>query len=365
MKPNLFWSMKYYFFLLVLFTAVVIKYISLVSQFSTFMPDPLVRRVLYTIPFTRGQLEKEAHALISQQPGNYAFYVKLLSPPFTSQPVNLWGNAQFPGASLAKLYIVAAAFNAIEQGKFSLSQVIEITQQQQTKANYGTGLIRFRLGFVEPFGKQYRKPSDIYGDQPNGSAKLTLGELLYLSIRYSDNIAIVAIADLVGRDTIQNYVVGLGLTGTSILTTDATGNTVRPNLTTARDCGVFLEKLYEKRIIPKHAQLFLSWLETTDETDRLVYPLPPHVRMLHKTAESSEEGIYHDAGIIITPQGTAAVVVTLSQQPVGTTGEFTAAQISTLRALSRLVFNHFLANEHIFYIPHLPGIRYLLQRFNL
>lgn len=357
--------MRYYLILLVLFTAGIFKYTGLVSQFSTFMPDPLVRRVLYTIPFTRGQLETEAQTLISQQPGSYAFYMKFLSPSFTSEPVNLWGNAQFPAASLAKLYIVAAAFNAIEQGKFSLSQVVDVTSEQQIAANYGTGLIRFHLGFVEPFGNQYRKPSDIYGEQPNGPAKFTLGELLYLSIRYSDNIALVAIADLVGRETVQNYVVNLGLTDTSILMTDAAGKTVRPNLTTARDCGVFLEKLYKKRIIQKHAQLFLSWLETTDETDRLVYPLPPQVRVLHKTGESSEEGVYHDAGIVITPQGTAAVVVTMSQQPVGTTGEFAGTQINTIRALSRLAFNHFLANEQIFYIPHLPLIWQLLQRFNL
>ncbi len=344
---------------------VAAKGVFLALQFPAFMPDTEVRRVLYAIPVFPHQLSKRTQLLLVDRPGIYSMYAKLLYPPLLVQPYDIWADAQFPGASIAKLYIVAAAFDAIEQGTLSLSQTVSISEGAQKAGNYGTGILRFRVGFTSPYSKKTIPPKELYSERLNGPIQARLGDLLYLSIRYSDNLAILGVAQTVGRDNVQRYVEELGLTKTSILTYDTEGTVVRPNLTSARDIGVFLEKLYRRNSIPAHAQTLLSWLGETEESDRIVYPLPPFVRVYHKTAESSEEGVYHDAGIVVTPHGTVVILVVLSQQPVGTAGEFAATQMSVIRAVSRLVYNHVSFNEQLFFFPVLPGVRELFARLNL
>lgn len=345
---------------------ILIKAILILHQFSSFVPDFLVRKIQYVLPVTTLQLDRSIRAIVEEQPGSYAVYVSLVDPQIDRRPLAIRADVPFPGASLAKLYIIGAAFDAIEKGTLSLSQPVPITKDMQANGNYGTGILRFRLGFTNPYTHHYYPPNVLYNrEDTEGPYSLSLGDLLYLSIRYSDNTAVLAVAETVGREVVQQYIQKLGLTHTSILAYDEKGEIVRPNMTTARDVGLFLALLYRKRIIPRYADYLLSWLEQTEESDRIVYPLPPTVRVMHKTAESSEDGVYHDAGILTTPQGTALMLVALSQQPAGSKGEFAQTQISVLRAIARLVYNHMLMNEQLFFLPHVPGVRHILKELSL
>lgn len=132
----------------------------------------------------------------------------------------------FVAASLAKLYIAAATLSLVEAEQFLLREPVMVSWDQFDRGNYGTG----RLRLWTPLLPILRRITP--------GLEFRLETLLHHSIRFSDNIAVIAVAETVGRDRIQEVVDGWQMKSTIIHNPE----TDRPNQTTAYDLGEFLLK---------------------------------------------------------------------------------------------------------------------------
>ncbi|OGS27701.1 MAG: hypothetical protein A2297_06205 [Elusimicrobia bacterium RIFOXYB2_FULL_48_7] len=220
-------------------------------------------------------------------PGEVGLYIKDLR---TGVVVAYNEDKKFASASLVKIPIMAAAYQAVEDGNITLQE--KLTLSQRLKAS-GSGMLkRFRRG-----------------------TKFTIDELLYHMITESDNTATNMITDKLGYGYV-NWVfrnkLGMQVTRMDRAIMDLRMRSLGiENYTTAREMGEILEKIYNKKIISETAcQDMLDILSHQKYNDRIPRYLPEGLSVAHKTGLL--RGICHDAGIVFTPRGDFVVCVLTS-----------------------------------------------------
>ncbi len=194
--------------------------------------------------------------------------------------------SKFAAASLLKLPILAAAFNAISEGQMALNTIVAIKRKDITG---GSGKLK---GYKLPF-------------------KLSIGKLLELMISASDNTATNKIISILGRDYINEEFIKTGLKDTHLarpmMDFSQRKNGVE-NYTSSRDIASILEKIYDRKLInATMSDLALSFLKKQKVNDRLPRYLPKNTVIAHKTG--LEKGTVHDAGIVFAPGGDYIICV--------------------------------------------------------
>jgi beta-lactamase class A len=197
---------------------------------------------------------------LKEESGSYSIYYKDLN---TGEEFGINENKVLTAASLNKLLIVSYLYNLAGGDKIDLED--KITIQEKDIQDYGTGSLRY-----EGAGKPY-----------------SLKTLTRLALEQSDNTAAYVLSVKLGKDKIQEYGRGLGLSATDMIN----------NKTSAKEVGKILELIYSKKITsgPLTAEL-LDFMKDTDFEDRLVRDLPASVLVYHKAADSIN--MVHDAGVI-------------------------------------------------------------------
>jgi len=195
----------------------------------------------------------------------------------------------FPSASLIKLPIMVAAFQAVQEGKISLS--MPITLRLHDKRG-GSGVLKFAT------------PGTIF----------TLRELLEYMIIQSDNTAAQLVIQQLGFDYLQNTFKRLGLLDTEIHP-DGFRLTARhiadDNRTSPRDMAFLLEKIYRRDIVSSEASdQMLDILKHQKLRDRLPRFLPTGWEIAHKTGLLRRA--CHDVGIVFSPGGDYLICVLTS-----------------------------------------------------
>lgn len=153
-------------------------------------------------------------------------------------------------ASLAKLFIVASALKLVEDEMLDLGQSYHITPRDFAENSYGTGRLRRDLLLQAALSKTLGR--DILPSK-------RLADLLRYSVQFSDNIATAKVADIVGRDRIQDIVYAWGLHDTSIFNPE----TGAPNETTAQNVGQFLYDFDHGFLLDDNLSVrFLRWMPT-------------------------------------------------------------------------------------------------------
>jgi beta-lactamase class A len=195
----------------------------------------------------------------------------------------------FPSASLIKFPILCAAFQAAEEGKFSLSMPITL---QRTDRKGGSGTIKF-----SPAGSVY-----------------TNRELLEAMIDRSDNTAADLIVRQLGYDYLQKTFLALGLQDT-IIRPEGFNLTSRrvdeDNMTSPRDMAYLLEKIYKRELVSADASdQMLDIMKHQHLRDRLPRFLPNGWEIAHKTGLLRKA--CHDVGIVFSPKGDYMICVLTS-----------------------------------------------------
>jgi len=219
-------------------------------------------------------------------PGVSGYVIKDLK---TNQIVSANEAESFPSASLIKLPILCAAFQAAEEGKFSLTQTHVLTRADKRG---GSGVLK-----IAPIG-----------------TVLTNRELLELMIVNSDNTAANLIVQQLGFDYLQDAFMRLGLLDTQIHP-DGFRLTNRhvpdDNMTSPRDMALLLEKIYERQLVsPVASDQMLDILKHQHLRDRLPRFLPTGWLIAHKTGLLRKA--CHDVGIVFSPQGDYMICVLTS-----------------------------------------------------
>lgn len=244
----------------------------------------------------RSELERLVRRLLSSFEGHVGVVVKDLT---TGETVSVNADEYFTTASLYKLPVLWAAFDARERGRLSFARRLPIPQHALLQ---DTPDIQRRLG---------RRP--------------TLAKAVTEMIAVSSNGAGVTLLSELGRESIDRLLRRHGVSHTSL-------SSLRM-VTTPRDIARVLELMARGRAVSTRASAeMVRILGGQEIRDRLPRLLPEAARLAHKTGEL--DFTRHDAGILFTRRGPVVVVaLTEDANP--------ARASETIAYFGRLVFNYF------------------------
>ncbi|MFH1368978.1 MAG: serine hydrolase [Elusimicrobiota bacterium] len=249
---------------------------AMVYLFATMMrPEP--PRVDY------GRLMQELQICADNFRGSSGILVKDLK---TRQEVRINAENLFPSASLVKIPIMAAVYEAEKEGRLELTD--ELTLQRKYKSPGGGKLYRTRNG-----------------------KKFTIKNLMERMIEESDNTATNMLVDALGFGYINQKFVEFGLKETDLkrgIMDLKWRDAGIENYTTAEEMAFLLEKIYRGDLVSEWASAeMLEILKKQKLRDRLPRMLPGDIEIAHKTG--TLKGTMSDVGIVFTPEGDFIICV--------------------------------------------------------
>lgn len=195
-------------------------------------------------------------------------------------------SVQTPAASMIKVFILAAAYEDIRDGKLSLTETFTLTDKNVVA---GSGVLQ---------------------GMPKGTT-VTVKKALDEMIIHSDNTATNLMIDRLGMDRVNRYLKEHGYKDTTLrrkmMDFDAAKKGAE-NMTTVRDVGLLFKRLYQGKCVSKDldAQILAIYKAQVD-TDMLPDKLPKGTVVAHKTGEVRD--LRHDGGIVYTAKGDYVLVV--------------------------------------------------------
>jgi beta-lactamase class A len=204
----------------------------------------------------------------------------------STQAIEINSAKLFPSASLVKIPIMAAYYQAAEEGVLNLTD--ELVLQRQQKIRSCSRLYRVRSG-----------------------RRIPINVLIELMITESDNTATNMLTDRLGFGYLNQKFVEFGLKNTDLrrgvmdLKWREAGI---ENYTTAEDMALLLEKIYHGQLVsPQASAAMLATLKRQKVNDRIPRGLPSDVVVAHKT------GLLHDTvsdvGVVFTQEGDFIICV--------------------------------------------------------
>ncbi len=205
-------------------------------------------------------------------PGKAGIYIKDLR---TGWVIEHNSSALFPSASLVKIPVMAALYDAQADGRVSMDEILPLQRRNKTA---GSGrLKRMRVG-----------------------TKLTVRELVQRMITESDNTATNMLTDLFGLEYYNSYFLKLGLRYTNfsrtIMDLRKRDEGVE-NYTTPRDMAQLLEMIYRRKLTGSNEMIEI--LKGQKIADRLARSIPKDWPIGHKTGLMRDS--CHDVGIVFSP----------------------------------------------------------------
>jgi beta-lactamase class A len=165
-------------------------------------------------------LEDKIKEIFNKLPGTSA--ATLIMPD--SKVIEKDGAKKQPAFSVIKLFIAAAAYEAILSGQVNLTDVITVNREDVVG---GTGVVQ-----QGPFPQE-----------------LTLAELIDYMLVYSDNIATnLVIKHIGGFGVVNNYLSRNGY-GNTLLQRYMATTSANDNFTSSQDSAMFIQKLYNKQVV--------------------------------------------------------------------------------------------------------------------
>ena len=256
-----------------------------------FEPQPEPRKVVEQ-PIKDGEwqemvadLEKVSRAYR----GRVGVYIKDLE---TGRTWEYNADRLFPSASLIKVPIMAAVFEKMRLGAFTLDTQIKLTRRERVG---GSGSLKWvREG-----------------------TSLSVMEIIYKMITESDNTATRMLIDYVGMDYLSVAFRELDLEHTNITQEGMSlksGRVARENYTTAREMASLLERIYAGELVNRESSEFmLDVMKHTKSRSRLRRGLPLGWEIGHKTGLLRKA--CHDVGIVFSPRGDYVIAVLTSEVP--------------------------------------------------
>jgi beta-lactamase class A len=215
-----------------------------------------------------------------QYNGDVGVYIKSLK---TGRVFEYHTDHTFVSASLIKLPVMIATFDAIKEGRISLNTRIRYKREFWRD---GSGHMKYAR-----FGSYY-----------------PLSYLIYQMMTKSDNTATAMIIDLLGYDYLNQRFESMGLQATRIRPTGMSlanrlPNPDLDNYTTPREMAGLLEKMYRHQFGGDNGlnDLMLEIMKGANAPSRLKKNLPHDWQFARKTGLLRKN--CHDVGIVFSPEG--------------------------------------------------------------
>lgn len=232
----------------------------------------------------------------------------------------------FPSASLIKVPIMAAVFEKMKSGAFTLDTQIKLTRPARVG---GSGSLKWvREG-----------------------TSLSVMEIVYKMITESDNTAAKMLIDHVGMPYLEAAFKGLGLAHTNITPEGmslSSGRVRRENFTTPREMASLLERIYAGELVNREASEFmLDVLKHTKSRSRLRKGLPLGWEIGHKTGLLRKS--CHDVGIVFSPRGDYVIAVLTSEAPNYSTAK------NFISKVAKLTYQYYRIDSDYAGLPRVQG----------
>lgn len=215
---------------------------------------------------------------LSGTTGSYGIVILNLK---TGEGYYLNDQKKFVTASLYKLWVMATAYNQIQNGKLKETDVL--SEEADT------------------LNKKFNIASE--------SAEITSGKITYRvdnalqkMITISDNYAAFLLTSKVKLENVANY-----LDDNTFIDSKIGSNGHYPT-TTALDIALFIAKLYKGDLAnPEYTDKMLTLLRGQRLNNKIPKHLPGYISVMHKTGEL--DNVTHDAGIVETLYGDYIIVI--------------------------------------------------------
>ncbi|MEX2093221.1 MAG: serine hydrolase, partial [Pirellulales bacterium] len=257
-----------------------------IDLFRTASPIAVAAAIVFTLaaPATHAKESKPTLAAvlepaIKQHRGDVAVAIKNLK---TGESFEYHGDQPMPTASLIKLPVMIATYQAVKDGKIALDDMIELKAEDQVA---GSGLLSTHF---------------------SPGLKLSLRDAIRLMISQSDNTATNLVIDKIGLPTTNQCMAALGLKETQlnskVFRRDTSISPERSQLyglgsTTPNEMIRLVERLYKHELVSKKASdQMLEHLFSCEDKIKVPRLLPAGTRVAHKTGSVSESRT--DAGFI-------------------------------------------------------------------
>ena len=142
---------------------------------------------------------------------------------------------------------------------------------------------------------------EIYEKLTTAAGKEKIDGLLHSMITVSDNEAANTLTKLLGnqdakagREVVNAYCKNQGYEESSMGRMLLESNVESDNYTSVKDCGLFLERVYNKRL--PHAEEMLALLKQQERTGKIPAGVPSGIETANKTGELSN--VENDAAIV-------------------------------------------------------------------
>ncbi len=255
---------------------------------STFLLVSFI--LLGTSQVVANDLSSRIQPLIDSFKGEVGVMIKQLE---TGEEFEYRSTEPMPTASLIKLPLMIATYEAIENDELDLAK--QITLQDEDKVP-GSGILTPHF---------------------SSGTTLLLEDVIHLMIVYSDNTATNLVIDQVGLPATAEMMKSLGCDETvlnsKVYRRDTSifpdrSRTYGLGSTTAKDMVTLLEKLQAGQLVSEQAsKQMLAHLRSCDDKAKFPRFLPPGITVAHKTGAVSDSRT--DAGIIESRDGPIALCV--------------------------------------------------------
>lgn len=250
-----------------------------------------------------GNLKPQLENIVSGYQGNWSVYVKDLNE---NKEIVLNDQSLY-SASLIKAFVMAKTYQDLETVK----------QNEAKKLN----------------------TSDMK------TAEVKLNDLLWNMITVSDNESFNELVKLQtdaldfkkGAEDINKYLEKEGYKETNVQHTlhpaaSAQETLGGRNMTSVKDCGALLEKIYNKKCVSKEAsEEMLNLLKNQENTWKIPEGLPEGIVSANKTGETDQD--QHDIAIVYGEKTTYILCIMSENCPEGTA-------VTNIQKISRLVYNY-------------------------
>ncbi|HEY9720782.1 MAG TPA: serine hydrolase [Oscillatoriaceae cyanobacterium] len=215
---------------------------------------------------------------------------------------------ELPAASVIKVHLAIAAYQAAEQGKLALLEAVEVPAiPDDDEAEF-----------------------DNLGRAPAGT-RFTWRKVIDRMLTASDNAATNVRLDRLGPDALVPLCRALGLAHTALkrrMLDTAAREAGRENSTTAIETATVLAALWRGELLnPAHTAELLAVLGQQRDRDKLAAGLPADAAFAHKTGELP--GYRHDAGIVGFAPGVAPTYVLVAFAEGGPEMDARVAHVAT------------------------------------
>ncbi len=278
------------------------------------------------VPVGLDSLRSRIVRLLAGQQGHFAVVFRDLSSP---RALEINSQEVFHAASTMKLAVMIELYRQRKQRRLSWRDSLDIH----------SGFRSIVDGSPYQLDSADDSETELYRHL---GERRSLGQLVYLMITLSSNLATNLLMERVGADQVMKTLRVLGTRRMQVLRGVEDNKAFERglnNTVSADDLALLLEKMARGELVSRRASRRMVRILLDQRFNEIIPAgLPPGVRVAHKTG--SITGVEHDAGIVLLPDGREYVLVLLSrdlQDP--------ASAVRTLAEVSRQVYLYYTGQE--------------------